>query len=185
MTELAGHLLALLAYTGLAVLLALAVLRSVCWLRSVRRRSAQPGKLHLRLLMRAFWASLVICVGSAVVLIVVDPLVLGIDGRLGGIGLEDHCLVVWSPHAGPGQGLIRQEFNDSDDHLPAYGRSQRRIEIPLPETTGVAFGFGGLCLGLLWWLSRGGSPGRACQGCGYDLTGNISGVCPECGQPRR
>ena len=22
-----------------------------------------------------------------------------------------------------------------------------------------------------------------CTGCGYDLTGNISGVCPECGCP--
>jgi hypothetical protein len=22
-----------------------------------------------------------------------------------------------------------------------------------------------------------------CGGCGYDLTGNVSGVCPECGQP--
>jgi hypothetical protein len=22
---------------------------------------------------------------------------------------------------------------------------------------------------------------RGCLGCGYDLTGNISGVCPECG----
>src|SRR4051794_21950994 len=25
-------------------------------------------------------------------------------------------------------------------------------------------------------------PGR-CRGCGYDLTGNTSGVCPECGAP--
>ena len=23
----------------------------------------------------------------------------------------------------------------------------------------------------------------SCKGCGYDLTGNISGVCPECGRP--
>lgn len=22
-----------------------------------------------------------------------------------------------------------------------------------------------------------------CDGCGYDLTGNVSGVCPECGEP--
>jgi uncharacterized RDD family membrane protein YckC len=26
-------------------------------------------------------------------------------------------------------------------------------------------------------------PGRYCAGCGYDLTGNISGRCPECGLP--
>jgi hypothetical protein len=42
---------------------------------------------------------------------------------------------------------------------------------------------------LLWWLM---DPLKAdrrrrlglCVGCGYDLTGNVSGVCPECG-PRR
>ena len=34
--------------------------------------------------------------------------------------------------------------------------------------------------GLLWWLDR--PPPRGhCQQCGYDLTGNVSGRCPECG----
>ena len=23
---------------------------------------------------------------------------------------------------------------------------------------------------------------RGCEGCGYDLTGNTSGTCPECGE---
>lgn len=32
---------------------------------------------------------------------------------------------------------------------------------------------------LLWRRKRGPLPGR-CR-CGYDLTGNVSGVCPECG----
>lgn len=49
-----------------------------------------------------------------------------------------------------------------------------------------------LCLALVlpvtragrWWCRRGrGGPGR-CQACGYDLTGNESGVCPECGRSR-
>ena len=36
---------------------------------------------------------------------------------------------------------------------------------------------------VLWWLDRRRySPGH-CQKCGYDLTGNVSGVCPECGEP--
>jgi hypothetical protein len=26
--------------------------------------------------------------------------------------------------------------------------------------------------------------GNVCRGCGYDLTGNVSGVCPECGRAR-
>ncbi|GMU21388.1 MAG: hypothetical protein AMXMBFR13_14810 [Phycisphaerae bacterium] len=25
--------------------------------------------------------------------------------------------------------------------------------------------------------------GRGCDTCGYNLTGNVSGVCPECGSP--
>ncbi|UCG17088.1 MAG: hypothetical protein JSV19_03465 [Phycisphaerales bacterium] len=28
-----------------------------------------------------------------------------------------------------------------------------------------------------------GSGDRCCRRCGYDLTGNVSGVCPECGEP--
>ena len=36
------------------------------------------------------------------------------------------------------------------------------------------------CVGFLRWLSRSSSPGR-CRKCGYNLTGNVSGTCPECG----
>ena len=34
---------------------------------------------------------------------------------------------------------------------------------------------------LLWWLDRPRIPPGHCQKCGYDLTGNVSGKCPECG----
>jgi hypothetical protein len=33
---------------------------------------------------------------------------------------------------------------------------------------------------LLWWWDRRPPKGH-CDQCGYDLTGNVSGVCPECG----
>ena len=33
---------------------------------------------------------------------------------------------------------------------------------------------------VLWRRGRGFPPGH-CEKCGYDLTGNVSGVCPECG----
>jgi hypothetical protein len=36
----------------------------------------------------------------------------------------------------------------------------------------------------LWWRDRRIPRGR-CQHCGYDLTGNVSGRCPECGQLAR
>jgi len=34
----------------------------------------------------------------------------------------------------------------------------------------------------LFWLDRRRIPPHCCQRCGYDLTGNTSGVCPECGR---
>ena len=34
----------------------------------------------------------------------------------------------------------------------------------------------------LCWQDRRPPKGH-CQTCGYDLTGNVSGPCPECGQP--
>jgi hypothetical protein len=34
----------------------------------------------------------------------------------------------------------------------------------------------------LWWRDRR-PPKDHCQRCAYDLTGNVSGVCPECGTP--
>jgi len=33
----------------------------------------------------------------------------------------------------------------------------------------------------LWWRDRR-YPRGHCQYCGYDLTGNVSGRCPECGK---
>ena len=39
---------------------------------------------------------------------------------------------------------------------------------------------------LIWrhWSQRRRFPAHHCQKCGYSLTGNISGICPECGTPR-
>ena len=42
-----------------------------------------------------------------------------------------------------------------------------------------------LCLcGLLWHRDRGWRRPGCCLRCGYDLTGNTSGVCSECGLPK-
>jgi hypothetical protein len=35
--------------------------------------------------------------------------------------------------------------------------------------------------GFLWYRDRRRIPPGCCQGCGYNLTGNVSGICPECG----
>lgn len=34
----------------------------------------------------------------------------------------------------------------------------------------------------VWWRDRRITPRGHCQRCGYDLTGNVSGRCPECGE---
>ena len=40
-----------------------------------------------------------------------------------------------------------------------------------------------LLTAFLWWRDRRRIPPGHCQTCGYDLTGNVSGRCPECGEP--
>lgn len=51
----------------------------------------------------------------------------------------------------------------------------------------LVFGLPLLCwCGMSLWrcaARMAGSPQHACRRCGYDLTGNVSGTCPECGTP--
>ena len=35
---------------------------------------------------------------------------------------------------------------------------------------------------LLWWRDRRARLPGACRQCGYNLTGNVTGICPECGR---
>ncbi len=39
----------------------------------------------------------------------------------------------------------------------------------------------GAATAYLWWTDRRPIPPGHCQKCGYNLTGNVSGRCPECG----
>ncbi len=64
---------------------------------------------------------------------------------------------------------------------PWAGGRARHLEFPLwPLAAGA-----GLVAAVAWWLDpprRRPRPG-CCKACGYDLTGNVSGRCPECGTP--
>jgi len=68
--------------------------------------------------------------------------------------------------------------------LPSYRRDAAaegtRFDIWVPLW--IPFLFVALPTGVLWYRDRCRRilPGR-CQKCGYNLTGNVSGVCPECG----
>lgn len=41
----------------------------------------------------------------------------------------------------------------------------------------------GLLTAVCWWAGRRRPVKGYCSSCGYDLTGNVSGTCPECGTP--
>lgn len=58
----------------------------------------------------------------------------------------------------------------------SVGRAQRIINIPLWVPLLLVSGL----TALLWWRDRR-VPAGHCEHCRYDLTGNVSGVCPECG----
>lgn len=66
--------------------------------------------------------------------------------------------------------------------LPEFGVEfslwPRFLRIPL----WLPFVFVAVPIAFLWWVDRLALPGF-CAACGYDLTGNVSGRCPECGTP--
>lgn len=57
------------------------------------------------------------------------------------------------------------------------GETARSIQIPL----WIPFLIVGAPTAVLWWRDRRRIPPHCCQRCSYDLTGNVSGICPECG----
>jgi hypothetical protein len=59
------------------------------------------------------------------------------------------------------------------------------LEYPFEALMSLAFHVGVPLLAIMgidWWFRKPVLPG-CCQQCGYDLTANVSGVCPECGTP--
>jgi len=60
------------------------------------------------------------------------------------------------------------------------------IGLGIPEWLFLAWGvivlsFFAMPLVLSLWYGRKYHPSGFCLNCGYDLTGNVSGICPECG----
>lgn len=67
----------------------------------------------------------------------------------------------------------------------------RLAHTPLPGTPGVWYAAVPLWIPLglagaaaaFFWTRRPRAAEGACTACGYDLTGNVTGRCPECGRP--
>ena len=75
-----------------------------------------------------------------------------------------------------------------DMAFPGPGLIPSFLRWPTAHSNGVEVPLGPVVLilavatGLLFWTDRRAPKGH-CQSCGYNLTGNTSGVCPECGTP--
>ncbi len=64
---------------------------------------------------------------------------------------------------------------------PTYNSGPTSFSVGLPLW--IPFLLVAIPTALLWWRDgRRIPPCGHCQKCGYDLTGNVSGVCPECGE---
>lgn len=72
---------------------------------------------------------------------------------------------------------VRREFRDSWIRLNNWPRFSGNVLIPvwLPLLATVALS------SMLWIVDRRQVRSGFCSTCGYDLTGNVSGRCPECG----
>ncbi len=118
-------------------------------------------------------------------------------------------LMLWEWSHGPGIIYCHQEFGASalagvfylwaGDRSPDHGRglsyntARNMVDQPWPkigrDTKGeivgcvpfwmIASGFG-VVASYAWWMNRR-FPTAHCQKCDYNLTGNVSGACPECG----
>jgi hypothetical protein len=66
----------------------------------------------------------------------------------------------------------------SSEGLAPYTFSRRQVYAVRPCWP---FFLCAISTALLWWRGRRIWPEGSCDKCGYSLTGNVSGVCPECG----
>lgn len=64
---------------------------------------------------------------------------------------------------------------------PAIKRSVHRLHYSVRVALWVPFVLVAIPTAILWCPIRRRPPPHCCQHCGYDLTGNVSGICPECG----
>lgn len=74
--------------------------------------------------------------------------------------------------------------SSGDDALAADDRQMRTIFVVVPYA-GLAIAFAVISLVFGWraWVLSARSEIGRCTSCGYNLTGNTSGTCPECGTP--
>jgi len=98
--------------------------------------------------------------------------------------LESGCLYLYQGDAYDSQ--VRLRFGKSHNYpLNKWGGYD--IDLwPVKGSTAVPLWIPLVVIAIptafLFWLDRRRIPSGYCKKCGYDLTGNVSGICPECGE---
>lgn len=88
-------------------------------------------------------------------------------------------------------GWYLSKFRTSDSifrslyHLPHIDRSPKHSGYLLGIPLWVPFLLAALPTAWLWWRDRRRTPSGHCPHCGYNLTGNTTGICSECGSAVR
>jgi hypothetical protein len=151
-------------------------------------RKAVYGMVAHRTASRLFWASICLCgffcawmlISSGMVLTWVSPgqkFVVQTYAGLVCVGWPER--EPWHPIAPrPGWDVFRTETRLLwRPHTMVDGYGLRFVSVPLWIPLFACL------LGAVWLhrIKRRGMPGPTCANCEYDLTGNVSGVCPECG----
>jgi hypothetical protein len=100
----------------------------------------------------------------------------GYLGRAGGVMATSGLLLITTDSVSPGGLQVWAHASRALYWLPST--SGPFVTIPLWPLFVAAF----IPSAIGWRRSRRRRPGH-CRKCRYDLTGNLSGICPECGTP--
>ena len=123
------------------------------------------------------WVATSLCVVVAVLAVAARSCrLVESDGRLVGGWIDGTLWVMWAPDP---NGYIHVDDGPDVSWRYLHLGSELRV-VAIPEW--LVFLLVGGPTALLWWLDRRRFRPGQCQGCGYDLTGNVSGRCPECGR---
>jgi len=98
--------------------------------------------------------------------------------------LESGCLYLYQGDAYDSQ--VRLRFGKSHNYPPNKWGGYDIDLWPVKGSTAVPLWIPLVVIAIptafLFWLDRRRIPSGYCKKCGYDLTGNVSGICPECGE---
>ncbi len=143
---------------------------------NVSERDPMPRPSQARRIAK--WTGVVVCV----VLVVAWPLTgmysASYHGRKIEVGYGFGGIHLWA-HSEPTSSPYGWAFRHDFRLIWAPMTFQRGTGLRLPIW--ILLLVSALPTAYLFWRDRR-YPRGHCQGCGYDLTGNVSGVCPECGR---